>query len=286
MVWNSRRVDNTTSDALYAGVPTWLEGPVLHWAATICEAHGGTRVHSRSRGGTEAILQEFELATRRSPSLVDALRESALEGVRAHMEDEEWLDFIDLVLSKTIPLPWGDGNPSAERLEELLATGGSEWTVGERDGMPSLVTRVPEGVALAASETIKASGTAGSLLGEAWHSLFGRAPDYEEAYEKAIKAVEEAGAHILLPKNPKATLGTMSQTLEDQSAWKLALGDDPKHPSQDVVAKMARALWSGQESRHGGNGYRKPTKEEAEAAVMLAVPLVQWFSSGAVAQRP
>jgi hypothetical protein len=48
---------------------------------------------------------------------------------------------------------------------------------------------------------------------------------------------------------------------------------------------MAEALWVGQESRHGGNGYRKPTRAEAEAAVMLAVPLVQWFTSGAVAPR-
>jgi hypothetical protein len=41
----------------------------------------------------------------------------------------------------------------------------------------------------------------------------------------------------------------------------------------------------GQESRHGGNGYRKPTQVESEAAVLLAVSLVQWFTSGVLARR-
>ena len=47
---------------------------------------------------------------------------------------------------------------------------------------------------------------------------------------------------------------------------------------------MMKLLWEGQESRHGGNGYRKPTPAEAEAAVLLAVPLVQFYSAGLLAR--
>jgi hypothetical protein len=50
---------------------------------------------------------------------------------------------------------------------------------------------------------------------------------------------------------------------------------------------MMQALWTGQNDRHAGqSGYTPSTQAEAEAAVMLAVPLVQWFSSGAIARRP
>jgi hypothetical protein len=169
-------------------------------------------------------------------------------------------------------------------LDKLLLEGGSLWAVGERAGRLALARRVPEGVQIAAVETIQRSGSAGELLAEAWQACFGMDPDPEDAYEKAIKAVEEAGAAIVLPDNPKATLGTMLATMGHQD-WRLPLEEATAHPSNDVARKMARALWSGQESRHGGNGYRKPTMEEAEAAVFLAVPLVQWFTSGVLARR-
>lgn len=63
--------------------------------------------------------------------------------------------------------------------------------------------------------------------------------------------------------------------------WALELAG----PGATVYTEMLTALWSGQESRHGGNGYRKPSVGEAEAAVLLAVPLVHWFTSGALIRR-
>lgn len=83
------------------------------------------------------------------------------------------------------------------------------------------------------------------------------------------------------PKNTRATLGTIIRDMRAQEGWALDL---PASDS-DVPVKMAVALWYGQEGRHGGNGYRKPTQAEAEAAVMLAVPLVHWFTSGAIQRR-
>ena len=53
------------------------------------------------------------------------------------------------------------------------------------------------------------------------------------------------------------------------------------------VPGMMRALWAGQTDRHGGDSDPALviTQEVAETAVLLAVPLVQWFTSGAVARR-
>lgn len=151
-----------------------------------------------------------------------------------------------------------------------------------RNGVPGLEERVSQGVQDAADAVMSSSQSAGAILSEAWHAAFGRSPDAEEAYEKAIKAVEEAGAHIVTPNNKKATLGTMVRDMKAQKDWRLELPS----PDADVPVTMAEALWIGQESRHGGNGYRKPTQAEAEAAVLLAVSLVHWFASGALARRP
>ncbi|PPG81745.1 hypothetical protein C5C52_07960 [Rathayibacter sp. AY1E5] len=192
------------------------------------------------------------------------------------MEEDEVLRLVDFILATN------SRNPG--ELNALLLAAGSTWKVGERAGRAGLEHRVPAGVADAADYIVSHSATAGALLAEAWHAVFGRVPDPEEAYEKAIKAVEEAGAAIVLPKNPKATLGTMLATMEPQG-WRLPLDEAALHPSNDSATKMAWALWSGQPSRHGGNHYRKPTQEEAEAAVLLAVPLVQWFTSGVLARR-
>ncbi|AJW40486.1 hypothetical protein NY08_2463 [Rhodococcus sp. B7740] len=48
---------------------------------------------------------------------------------------------------------------------------------------------------------------------------------------------------------------------------------------------MMQMLWVGQTDRHGGPasvGIPPVSQSEAEAAVMLAVPLVEWFTSGKV----
>ncbi|WP_053096482.1 hypothetical protein [Microbacterium sp. CGR1] len=228
----------------------------------------------------EQIMQEYETAVRRPTSLVNLFIRDGVEGVYEAMEEEEFVDFLDFLVYRV-------GNDEAADdvlgyLEAILSDGGSEWRVGLRDGHASLERRVPEGVVLAADNTIANSGSAGALLAEAWHAAFGRDPDPEEAYEKSIKAVEEAAAKIVTPNNKKATLGTIVRDLKAQKDWKL----DLPTPDADVAVKMADALWVGQESRHGGNGYRKPTQAEAEAAVLLAVPLVHWFTSGAMARRP
>jgi len=223
-------------------------------------------------------LRRFDLAYRQKP-IADLLKPNGAARTFDSLNESVVLALIDWVIMDT-----NSGRPAENhtRLDEILRDGGSKWKVGVRNGVPGLEARVPQGVQDSAEAIMSSKGSAGTLLSEAWHAAFGVSPDTEEAYEKAIKAVEEAGASVVSPKNGKATLGTMIRDMKAQGDWKL----DLPTTDADVPVKMAEALWVGQESRHGGNGYRKPTQAEAEAAVLLSVPLVQWFVAGALARRP
>ncbi|HEV7949040.1 MAG TPA: hypothetical protein VGP24_04655 [Glaciihabitans sp.] len=229
------------------------------------------------------LAEEFDMLTQEPDPLVTTVRKHYLgEALRTRSDEEFSLDFADFLLAKLAEYDEGDW---LAQLDAILTKSGSEWTVGQRGAFAALEKRVPDGVRAAADLAMNGSASAGNLLSEAWHAAFGRSPDSEEAYEKAIKAVEEASAAVVLPNNPKATLGTIASTMRDQKNWRLPLEEDTNNPSAEVVVNMVRALWSGQESRHGGNSYRKPTQQEAESAVLLAVPLVQWFTRGTVARR-
>lgn len=226
------------------------------------------------------MLQEFDLATRRGSSRQLSRQPGGLPAVRSGMSEDEWLEFIDFLVYYLAKSSWL-GQQRLDELTVLLERAGSEFTVGDRGDSRGLVKRVPEGVVEAARQIVESNTSAGALLAEAWHAAYGRNPDPEEAYEKAIKAVEEIGAAIVTPKDRKSTLGKMITVMRSQRDWCLPLASS----AATVPVQMAEALWQGQESRHGGNGYRKPSVEESEAAVLLAIPLVQWFSSGVVARR-
>ncbi|MET3349568.1 UNVERIFIED_ORG: hypothetical protein ABID57_001240 [Arthrobacter sp. UYEF1] len=182
----------------------------------------------------------------------------------------------------------GDNN-LFERLESTLKDAGSKWTIGIRTaGKLGLVQRVPEGVQLAADQTMRGSGHAGKRLAEAWGAAFGIDPDPSLAYSLAVKAVEDAAIPVVSPNNKSATLGTISSQMRTTGDWGLPLArEDEYAPTSATLLSMMKMLWAGQADRHGG--HHDPslviTQEAAEVAVMTAATLVQWFASGAVARR-
>lgn len=274
MAWTPRRKDPEAHQTLVDGVPTYMHSPLRGWFINEFMRTDASfqRVYDIGR------MHRHDLDNRATP-YVDDLRHNGPGPLFDYLSADEKLDIIDWIVHDNAQSGHQENNGA---LEIILTMGGSMWKVGMRDGEAGLEQRVPEGVQTAAEATMATTATAGSLLSEAWRAAFGVNPDREEAYEKAIKSVEEAGADKVSPKNSKTTLGTMIRDMKAQGDWKLPLGS----PEADSPVRMAEALWQGQESRHGGNGYRKPTQEEAEAAVLLAVPLVQWFSSGVLARRP
>jgi len=275
--WQPIDADPGSHQTLVPGIPEWMKIGFYQWIRDHCQLLGEDDPNQRL-----ALAADFDMRSRNPrPIAQDATSYFIGNVLKQRADDALSLRFADYLLARFSDI----GAVAADALRELLELAGSAYTVGARGSYDALEQRVPAGVREAYAATVTSSGTAGSLLAEAWRALFGQSPDYEEAYEKAIKAAEEAGAAEVAPRNKLTTLGTMARDMEAQGNWRLALIQNHKSPTDDVVTKMVRSLWEGQESRHGGNGYRKPTQEEAEAAVLLAVPLVQWFTSGAVQRR-
>lgn len=270
--WVPRGVDPVSRDVLVDGVPPWMRPTLLDWLKPHFTQYWSFSGEHRLDSQT---FLPYDLVSRIQPSYASKASGSPeWPGFVGQLDAEQLLDLADWVSHEK-------GQPVAGEFERILENAGSVWMLGNRNGNLGLVRRMPEVVQTAAEEAIS-QGTAGALLGEAWSAAYGRGPDPEEAYEKSIKAVEEALAPLVAPKNDRATLGTIIRDMKAQRSWTIDL------PGEDayVVVSMCSALWTGQESRHGGNAYRKPTQAEAETAVILAVALVQLASSGSVARRP
>lgn len=264
-------------ETLHEGVPPWMATRFWIWidAAVKHFARDSTnRLH---------LLAEYDELRRLENPLAPDMRGVFLSTALQLRKDNDLTlsvaDFLVAKLSSTSHEVWN------EDLEELLSNAGSAWRVGRRLGAPGLERRVPTSVQTASDAVMSSTGGAGELLSGAWHAAFGMNPDPDKAYSKAIKAVEEAAKRRVSPKDSVATLGKMVSAMRDQKDWALPLRDDEKNPSSDTVVKMMRSLHSGQQQRHGGSGDRSATQEEAEAALFLAVPLVQFFHSGLVARR-
>jgi hypothetical protein len=275
--WVALGVDRDSLDALHEGIPPWMASRFWPWVGAAVDAlvktNGGTR---------ELLCAEYDERRRLARPLAPRARSYGLDYVLKERNDDALtLSFVDFLIAK---LGKVQGTSWPGRLEDVLQRSGSAWRVGQREGCAGLERRVALGAQEAAEELMSRAGDAGKLLSEAWHAAFGIDPDPDKAYKKAILAVEAAGAPVVSQADKKNTLGKMASVMRDQG-WGLPLQEDADNPSKDVLWKMCRALVSGETARHGANGYRPSTQEEAEAAVFLAVPLVQFFHSGSATKR-
>jgi hypothetical protein len=206
---------------------------------------------------------------------------SALASILATAEadPQTFLDVLDFLVHSQ------DSLGSAERLEDILAQGGSLWRVTRYESGFGLERRVEAAITNAVQNTVGSAGRAGQFLALAWREIYGRDPNPSAAYREAVRAVEAAAQPVLLPANNRATLGQMIAALRDSTEkWRLSLSPTDVDPVQ-VLLGMIQLLWKGQHDRHGDTDTSRPLQvspEEAEAAVHLAATLVHWFTSGAV----
>lgn len=294
--------DESLYDALHDDVPPWMEKSLDAWNQEVLEiALDDDEGFSGSLRRFYKIEREIRISMR-EPTNSDVPALAA--AVRAHFRTpNSELMLTDYLLSKAdseTADKWqaltdkpDDTGLTVSRLEGILKSSGSKWTVGVRAaGKLGLIQRVPEGVQSAASETMRSAGHAGERLAEAWGAAFGMNPDPTKAYALAVKAVEDAALpNVSLKPTDHKTLGSVIRALNgtrhDAADWTLGFQRDDKHYSNGrTVVAMLKTLWSGQTDRHGGDHELVTgtviTLQAAEAAVMLAVPLVQWFSSGFV----
>jgi hypothetical protein len=274
-------------DALHPGVPSHLRTSLWRWVA--------------ARLATEDDLLRVE--RRFEIELVDPRYgyDGAIAQVqgRAFADEEFFLDVVDALLSQLDPrVPLSDHPSYRDRradqeemanLAEMLNEAGSLWRVGATDERLQLVRRVEPTVEAAAKQVMSTRDKAAQHLRLAWHAVYGRQPDAGKGYGEAIKAMEAAAIPVVLPTTTMGTLGKVIAALRDKPAkWAVGL----KHPEPErqvlILADMADLIWKGQTGRHGDPDPNAPisvSQEQAQAAVHLAVTVVQWFTTGVVTTR-
>lgn len=281
----STRQQGLRQEALHAEVPDHLEMPLRAW------------IHrALSGGGAELVAIRLEIAIDYWSANGEGRKFLAFAS-----QQYDLLDIVDAILGAGGPWPKGyprtfAGHDVRDKLLAELAVmldeGRSAYQIN--DAGDGLAERVPAEsaaamqAAMTAAEQAPNAGSAADLLKIAWHTAFALHPDSSKAYGHAIKSVEAAGAAVVEPNNPKATLGTMIRRLRDHPQdYALAIPGPSGTGDVAPLTGMMDLLWKGQTSRHGAQtATRMETPEEAQMAVVLAVTLVHWFTTGAVRRNP
>jgi hypothetical protein len=269
----SQRRGKAQPDGPYDGVPGHLTNGLLKWFNDTLRPY-------QNRAINEQKLLEIA-GFMRAKVEPDWRAETVLNHLMGTAQDDEdyFLDLIDGTLQYV-------GNKfNGPGLKGLLDAGGSVWTVSEDfKSLVSVVTEESQATFDAATSVVD---EATKELKEAWGNAFGRNGDPSDAWDHAIKAVEDVLIPEVMPNNGNATLGNVVGELGGQngSQWKLVLpGNSQDHDVSHLVS-MLRLIWPNHD-RHGGpNPKRTPSPQEARAVVTLAATIVQWHREGWVVQR-
>jgi hypothetical protein len=274
------------TQVLHEGVPKHLEMPLRRW---VYSAFAG--------GGADLVALTLEITVEYERSSGGAANYLA-----SRPSADDLLDVIDAILRLGGPWPLGDRYDYSgedvrtqkallvKDLELILHTGSSFLRMNNKqDGLERRVDATVTaafGSAVSAAAVQRDAGSAADQIRDAWKELYGVQPAPSAAYSLAIKAVESAAHATIEPNNVKATLGTMIGILKGAPhKFQLAVPGPSSTGGVEALTKMLELLWAGQTSRHGAQtAVRVETQEQAEMAVHLAVTLVHWFSTGAVAR--
>ncbi|WP_410876195.1 hypothetical protein [Nocardia sp. A7] len=273
-------------EGLYQDVPAWLDVSLWDWIYARFTRITGTTRMPITRLNIDLLRQAERVCKFSSGFTGDATKVSSAcqclkHAITSSKDKLAVWRLVDFLLST------GVGAPAENKLETILLEAGSAWTVGMRLEKVGLEQRVPVGVKEAAERVAAQSGNAGTRLAQAWAAAYGVQPDPANAYSLAIKAVEDAVIPEVEPNNAKATLGTSIGQVIADGDWKMPmLREHANHPTHEVLIGMLRALWTGQHDRHGGTGLPPVGQEEAEAAVILAVALVDLFVTKKARRAP
>lgn len=198
-------------------------------------------------------------------------------------DPDRMLDVVDAVLHLSDPVYYQYRERYREELEEILRLGGSVLEVNSNNR--GLIQRVDPTASKAFETASRPTDLASAELRDAWLASYGRSPDASDAWDHSIKAVEAVMIPIVTPTTAKATLGDVVGSLSSQGAlWQLELYGHDDSKGVGPLVSMLRPMWPNPD-RHGGGMSRKPSPQEAEAVVNLAVTLVQWARTGMLSKR-
>lgn len=268
MAWQplSVRTGSKPPLALLEGMPDHLLYPVGQWLKTEFGWHDTTGMRMGVMSALVGALRIPVSEGYATGGISDQIF-SALEN-----DDDLYLDALDYILHIT------DGKRGGT-LKEILESGGSAWTVNsQRTGLEK---RVSDSAKSAMESATASSATVSNEIREAWNQAFGRTPDPSDAWDHAIKAVEEVLIPIVLPKVPKPNLGGVAGELEASSTkWRLQLASSGKSNAGDTLSSMLRLIWPNPDRHGGGQARRTPSQGEAESAVHLAIAIIEMCRDG------
>jgi len=267
----------------FEGVPEWLFAPMWAWVSERypiwAEGHYRRAAVTEYRRIGMALRLPLDNPLSPNPDRANDLQNN-LYGL-VYEDRNLLLDVVDFALSQM-----GAATHRIHRasLQVILSQAGSVYRVEEAD-VPYLARRVAPELQAAADAQIGA-GRPGEHLARAWRAVYGRNPDPSDGYREAIKAVEAATIPIVSPANDRATLGTVIADIRnDPTKWVVSLHSPNPEEQIPAVRGMLELLWKGQTDRHGTPDPSAPldvSQGDAEAALHLALTLVQWFTSGVI----
>jgi hypothetical protein len=260
-------------DGPFEGVPAHLQEGLVYWWAQVAESgSGGYFGHEQELRELAAFLREGVHPSWNAADVGEAMIRSA----RAN--PDFFLDLIDGTLQIFQP------GSATDALTRLLDIAGSVWTVAPNgDSLIRVVTDEAQATYEAATSVADEATTE---LKEAWANAFGRNGDPSDAWDHAIKAVEDVLVPVVLPNQQHATLGSVLGHLRSQGGlWKMVLPG--KDQSQDVapLVSMLELIWPNHDRHGGATSKRTPSEQESRAVVTLAATIVQWHREGWVLQR-
>lgn len=267
----SRRFSDQGDDSLYGGVPGHLSAPLQRWCANVMN-------YSLD---AETVAEVIALKLRISPvRSTKGLAHSIILAVRD--DEDRFLDVVDALLFARQGSQWQEA--AAGSLKTLLSLAGSAWTVSAGGG--ALVERVSDAEKQAYEAAVEPGDAASSELATAWAKIYGLSPDPSDAWDHAIKAVEEVLSPVVAPGQRKPTLGTLVARLgEHADTFDLRLSTSSSKTSDvEALIQVIRLMWPNPD-RHGGGAKRTPTSEESVDVVQLAVAIVGWMRNRALTMR-
>ncbi|MGC4769243.1 hypothetical protein ACLQ25_09715 [Micromonospora sp. DT44] len=200
------------------------------------------------------------------------LRNTFLQSCRS--AGDRYLDVLDAILHLA--------RADSAALAKILSEGGSVWRVRE-DGK-ALERRVDPVSTDAFGQATAVEDLASAELRQAWSRAFGRDSDASDAWDHAIKAVEAILAPLIVPAQDKPQVGHVLGQLRSQGErWRLVVPGPGEDHSVGPLITMLQTIWPNPD-RHAAGNPRTPSMAEAQAVLHLAVTIVQWARSGAIAR--
>ena len=190
------------------------------------------------------------------------------------------LDVMDWLL--------GHGFGHAQPLEHILKSAGHVLRVSP-DGN-RLVERIDPALWDEYEQVTQLDDKASQYMQEAWIFAFGREPNLNDAWERAVKAIEVLLKPIVSPADDNATLGKMIGALRHASdKWKCKLPDRDYKANGETNVKPgievfidALATIGYQPDRHGSDQPQDVDEATARSVLFLATTVVGWLRYGAL----